>query len=360
MGEGKTLDEVMSQETPRTDEERGIRRASDLLRKEVTEIPMLFAPVFSAVGVSVLAGMSDAGKSMLLRNMAICVTTGRDFLSWKYQGTRRSCIFVSTEDDEEATSFLLHSHNSTYQDEAEGWGGLRFIFSNENIVEKLDVELSIEPADLVVVDAYSDVFDGKEQNSAAQVRDFINPYKELAKKHQCHVLFLHHTGKGKEDFAPSKNNFVGSQSLEAAVRLGIELRADKNDPDLRHFCIVKGNYLGRNFKDASFVLRMNSGFVFENTFRRVPFGELGQTPVRSNVGRKPRDIEEKPDAEYIQTFRGFFTGGNMGKKRLKEKIMEAQTCGNDVAERIITYAEEKGWIRNISDKGNKFEYECLC
>ena len=86
---------------------RKIRRASDLIKRGVQEIPMLFAPVFPRKGVALFAGSSDAGKSMLLRNMAISVATGRDFLGWKYKGIRRSCIFVATEDDEDATSYLL-------------------------------------------------------------------------------------------------------------------------------------------------------------------------------------------------------------------------------------------------------------
>lgn len=69
------------------------------------------------------------------------------------------------------------------------------MFNSENIVSELDSELSIEPADLVIVDAYSDVFDGKEQNNAAQTRAFVNKFKALAEKYSCLFLFLHHTGK---------------------------------------------------------------------------------------------------------------------------------------------------------------------
>ena len=214
---------------------RKIRRASDLIKRGVQEIPMLFAPVFPRKGVALFAGSSDAGKSMLLRNMAISVATGRDFLGWQYKGIHRSCIFVATEDDEDATSYLLSKHEKTYGDAVDDLQNLRFMFNSENIVSELDNELSIEPADLVIVDAYSDVFDGKEQNNAAQTRAFVNKFKALAEKHQCLFLFLHHTGKRTEDLTPSKNNFVGSQSLEASVRLGIELRVDRTNPELRHF-----------------------------------------------------------------------------------------------------------------------------
>lgn len=337
--------------------ERRCVRASDLLRRKVTELPKLFAPVFPAVGLSILGGESDACKSMLLRNMAICCVTGRDFLGWQYQGTRKSCIFVSTEDDEDATSFLLGKHNATYKDYADDWDRLRFIFANENTSSTLDNELSAEPADLVVIDAYSDVFDGKEQNSAAQVREFINPYKALAKRHQCHIIFLHHTGKGKEDLIPSKNNLVGSQSLEAAVRLGIELRVDKNDPTLRHLCIVKGNYLGSEYKGSSFVLRMDDNFVFQSTGERVPFTELGNPDVISRAGRKSKDVTKISDEAYMKAFDEIFAGGRLTKNNLKAKLRNSFEGGTDVVERMIEYAEDRGWIENVSTNPNKFEYE---
>ena len=336
--------------------ERKCVRASDLLRRNVTELPKLFAPVFPAVGLSILGGESDACKSMLLRNMAICTVTGRDFLGWKYQGTRKSCIFVSTEDDEDATSYLLGKHNATFTDYADDWGGLRFIFANEDTCQTLDNELTAEPADLVVIYAYSDVFDGKEQNSAAQVRDFINPFKALAKKHQCHIIFLHHTGKGKEDYAPSKNNFIGSQSLEAAVRLGIELRVDKSNPNLRHLCIVKGNYLGSHYKGQSFVLRMDENFVFYNTGERVPFDELGNPDV-NRAGRKSKDVTKISDEDYINAFDEIFKDGKLRKNNLKTKLRNVFNSGSDVVERMIVYAEEKGWIENVSTNPNRCEYE---
>ena len=249
------------------------------------------------------AGSSDAGKSMLLRNMAISVVTGRDFLGWKYKGVHRSCIFVATEDDEDATSYLLSKHEKTYGDAIDDLHNLRFMFNSDNIVSELDSELSIEPADLVIVDAYSDVFDGKEQNNAAQTRAFVNKFKALAEKYSCLFLFLHHTGKRTEDLAPSKNNFVGSQSLEASVRLGIELRVDRMNPELRHLCIVKGNYLGSQYKQSSFVLKMDENFVFSETGDRIVFEYLALNPNQSKLqskGKQPSDFTEEQHLSFLR------------------------------------------------------------
>ncbi|MDL2304404.1 AAA family ATPase [Bacteroides sp. OttesenSCG-928-D19] len=312
---------------------RKIVRASDLMNQEIREIPMLFSPVFPRQGVVLLAGSSDAGKSMLLRNMAICAATGRDFLTWQYQGVHRSCLFVSTEDDSMATSYLLTKHEQTYKDNVEDIHGLRFLFSPENVVKEIDEELSMEKADLVIVDAYSDVFDGKEQNNAAQTRTFVNKFKALAIKHECLFVFLHHTGKRTENLAPSKNNFVGSQSLEAAVRLGIELRTDRFRDDLRHFCIVKGNYLGSDWKSSSFVLKMDNNFVFNYTGDRTEFEELALPTEKTQKTKRPEDYTHNQHLEFLTQY----ASTPQSKRTLYESAMAHYAVSDRTARKYIEY-----------------------
>lgn len=328
---------------------RKIRRASDLIKRGVQEIPMLFAPVFPRKGVALFAGSSDAGKSMLLRNMAISVSTGRDFLGWKYKGVHRSCIFVATEDDEDATSYLLSKHEKTYRDAVDDLQNLRFMFNSENIVSELDYELSIEPADLVIVDAYSDVFDGKEQNNAAQTRAFINKFKVLAERYQCLFLFLHHTGKRTEDLAPSKNNFVGSQSLEASVRLGIELRVDRMNPEQRHFCIVKGNYLGSQYKQSSFVLKMDENFVFTETGDRIAFDSLALNPNQGkpqSKGKQPSDFTEEQHLSFLRRA----ASEPVSKRKLASAVMESFIVSDRPARKFIDYYIEGEYLKVLEGK----------
>jgi len=328
---------------------RKIKRASDLIKRGVKEIPMLFSPVFPRKGVALLAGSSDACKSMLLRNMAIAVTTGRDFLGWKYKGIYRSCIFVATEDDEDATSYLLSKHEETYGDTIDDLYNLRFIFNSDSVIDELDSELTIEPADLVIVDAYSDVFDGKEQNNAAQTRMFVNKFKVLSDKHQCLFLFLHHTGKRTEDLAPSKNNFIGSQSLEASVRLGIELRVDRTNPELRHFCIVKGNYLGSQYKQASFVLKMDENFVFTETGDRIAFDSLALNPNQGkplSKGKQPSDFTEGQHLSFLRKA----ALEPVSKRKLTSAIMENFTISDQPARKFIDYYIDGEFLKVLEGK----------
>ena len=72
------------------------------------------------------------------------------------------------------------------------------------------------------------------------------------------------------------------------MRLVVEIRLDNIQDDLRHLCIVKGNYLGQEHKNQSYVLRMTDGQTFENTGRRLNFEDLKQDP---NGGKKEAVIQ---------------------------------------------------------------------
>ena len=108
-------------------------------------------------------------------------------------------------------------------------------------------------------------------NENNRVRSFLNQFSQLAVKHSVLILFLHHTGKRTESLNPSKHNAIGSQGFEAKMRLMMELRPDPAEYDLRHLCIVKGNYLPAEYKHDSFVLRFSPGLNFTATGDRVPF-----------------------------------------------------------------------------------------
>jgi hypothetical protein len=261
---------------------------AQLLTSKYELMPCLIDPILQRVGIACLAGSSDTGKSTLLRQLAIAITTGESkFLDFNINATHRSVICVITEDMEAETSFLLKrqaGNRAEYELQK-----LRFIFDSEDTLKTLDESLTNQPADAVIIDCFSDVFSsaGGDLKDTQKIRSFLNPFQELARKHQCLVLFLHHTGKRTEQFEPSKNNLLSGQGFEAKVRLVIEFRADLINPALRHFCIVKGNYLHGRYKKESFVLHFDENtFLFTDTGERMPFEMLAKKDESENHRNK--------------------------------------------------------------------------
>jgi uridine kinase len=261
----------------------GVFTGNELLSRKIESIPTLVDPLFQQVGVVAVAGSSDTGKSSFLRQLAIHVVLGLPtFLGFHLNIKHCRAIYVSTEDDDNAYSFLIYKANLHYQRTNEDYSGLTVITDTSNLLEKLDTKLSESEHDLVVIDAFSDLY-GKSMNDSNQVRTFLNEYSQLAQKHQCLIIFLHHTGKRTEDLTPSKHNLLGSQGFEAKMRMVAEIRTDPSDPSKRHLCIVKGNYLDKEYKTESYVLAFDENLQFTNTGERKPFDELKSTNKNDSI-----------------------------------------------------------------------------
>lgn len=251
--------------------------AEKLLNMDITEIPFLIDGLMHKVGLAAIAGSSDTGKSAFLRYMCMAICSKKhDFLGFKINAKHNRAIYVSTEDDELSTANLLNKQNKGLNVSSSELSGLRFVFETEDLLSTLDTMLTDEPSDMVVIDAFTDLFT-KSMNDVNQVRSYLNQYSQLAQKHECLFMFLHHCGKRTEDFAPSKHNLIGSQGFEGKMRLVLELRSDIADVNYKHLCCVKGNYLPASDKSESYKLKFTDNLIFENTGDRVPFSELKRT-----------------------------------------------------------------------------------
>lgn len=269
--------------------------AADLLSRKIEEIPCLVHPVIQQVGLASLAGSSDVGKSAMLRQLAVSIVAGeKHFLGFPIRARHHSSIYVSTEDEQLAISYLLNRQNKGKGFMPDQLNGLRFVFDSHDLLNELERRLTAKPADLVIIDAFADLY-GKSMNDSNQVRFFLNDYSQLAQKHQCLVMFLHHVGKRKEDEAPNKHNILGSQGYEAKMRLVIELRNDHMNPKQRHFCIVKGNYLPSEYKRESYVLRFDENMLFHNTDEREPFELLERMKEDASKAKyeKAKELREQ-------------------------------------------------------------------
>jgi RecA-family ATPase len=291
------------------------------------KMPTLIEPILQQTGIACLAGSSDTGKSTLLRQLVIDIVTGEpDFLGFPINAVHRSAIYVSTEDLESETIYLLKRQASKYTPDQ--LKGLRYIFGNEyELKDKLDEALTNKPADIVVIDCFSDGFPA-DLKDTQRIRAYLNPFQDLAQKHKCLILFLHHTGKRTQNFEPNKDNLLSGQGLEAKMRVVFELRADLMNPAFRHLCIVKGNYLPANYKRESFVLQFDEpNFHFTNTGERVPFELLVKN-----------ENTEQDKEKYLQakelTEKGF-------KQDEIAKIMGYASKGT--ISKLLTKGTEKGW-----------------
>ncbi len=291
--------------------------ALKLYEFDYEELPKLIDPIFPKVGLVSLVGSSDTGKSTFLRQLGISIALGLDnFVGYSINSTTRNVIFISTEDDPASTSVSIKKPIGKLIGNIDKsvLHHLKFIFdidvtgdSDRNLFKLLERDLSRIGADLIVVDAFTDVFNG-DINSSTKVREFLNQFSKLAKKHNCLVLFLHHTGKRTDKFSANKDNVLGSQAFEAKMRVLLELKHYPNDDSKRTLTITKGNYISSKIKKYSKVLTFNEEeLLFYDT------GEMVASDAILNLTKfNPKKQEIKPLIE------------EMNKKKYSLRKMEAE------------------------------------
>lgn len=263
--------------------------AKELLARKIQVLPTLIPPIFPKVGIGCLAGSSDTGKSAFLRQLSLqIVNHENDFLGWKITPEHFKTLYISSEDDEEAMAFLLNLQDKAKRFNPDYIDNLHFIFELENVFQNIEQLLQENKFDLIVIDCLTDLWGSKGSlNESVHVRSFLNPFKALADKHKCLIIFLHHVGKRSEEFEPNKKSLLGSQGIEAKMRFVLELRADPYDPTKRHLCCLKGNYLAREYKGESFELIFDDNMIFKATGNRTPFEDLQK--IRSERSTVPKE-----------------------------------------------------------------------
>lgn len=326
----------------------------DLLNMQTEQIPMLVEDLIPLVAVWAIVGASDTGKSMILRQLAMCVANGKPFIDLAINAKYNRVLVVCSEDDEFAISYLIRKQNKSLELSNKQISNIDFLFDTDNLIETLKSKLIATRYDLIIIDAFSDVFEGKDLNQIAQVRQFLNKFTLLANEFKCSIGFLHHTGKRTENLEPSKNNAIGSQGFEAKMRLVIELRVDKNNPDIRHFCIVKGNYLPQEQKNSSIVLAMDKNLTFTNTGERVEYSKLIEGTTSAQVKKEPSKLEDILHHNFIRTV--FVNGKQYSKTELRQKIEHYWSISDKTARRFVDYLEQKQWIVDVSKTPTKRSY----
>lgn len=318
--------------------------ALQLYQRPITSIPKLIEPFFQKVGLAALVGESDCGKSTFLTQLALNIALGNEhFLNFKINSQTNKVIYVSTEDDPNSLTVKIKKQLKDLESfDEQKLKNLDFIFNTEDIYDTLKKKLKDFKRDLIVIDAFSDVFTG-EINSSKEVRNFLNKYHSLANANNCLIVMLHHVKKGSEKYI-DKKSIIGSQSFEAKMRSVVHLSPYKNN--LVKISITKGNFIGNDEKDKITVVKFkDSTFIKTDQVLRKSEGRISQD----------KDVVLKVK-EYYTTLK---SDNKFNSVRDVVKLLEGtqhEVKSTVVGEIIKTHGKELKKMReSILSNGNSFE-----
>jgi hypothetical protein len=298
---GETLEKlnellVTALQSPATVElniDKSVYNAVELLARGEVEQQYLMQPIFPQKGSAVLAGKPDTGKSQFARQLCIQIALGeKTFIDFELNPIHNKSIYVATEDNEDATRFLINKQFGGLGKQAVE--NLRFIFADtmnqEEIIKNLNEQLNLEPVDLVVIDSFGDIFQGNDSNNNMAMRNTVKTFDKIGKEHNCLVLFVHHINKAAYRIAPGQEHIQGGAGLVQKVRLAIVL--SEGEGNIRYFTVVKGNYCPKMYKENSLELNFSEEtFLFSNTGKLIPTNELGSATETNNKEEKYNELE---------------------------------------------------------------------
>ena len=299
--------------------------AEELLKAYTQNMPFLWGNMLPKTGLVCFAGESDCGKSAFLRQLAIfnCSYRTGNFLGLKFENDnwRKKSLYISTEDDQHYFAAVLRKQCKELKIEPNQISGLKVIFENDNIIEKIELFQKREHTNLIIIDCLNDILP-TQATSAVAIRKFLSKLQRIAEDHQCLIILTHHTNKYARNRRPSKYNLIGSPALEAKCRTVIELRTDPFQRNLKHLCIVKGNYTPDEVKDKSYMPEFTPQLTFKNTGRRVDIDTLTLMPdhIADRVQKYNRLRNEGLRGDELAKAMGFASRGSLSvwaKKYIK-------------------------------------------
>jgi len=303
----------------------------DIINEETNNGPKFINGLADKGEVISLVGPSDTGKSMILRQLSIDVINGENkFLSYELNPEHKKVIYFSSEDNKEKTKEIFLR---MLQGDISNSRNLYFDFNSYNPLMTLKEFLPLINCDLVVIDCFSDYFTS-DINRSTDIRSFLLPYKRLASEFNCLIIFLHHTGKNAEKRAPDKNSILGSQAIEGAMRLVLELRNHPTETGHKCLTILKGNYISSELKQKAKLLRFSEqSLKFDDVFKNVGFSEL---------------IADDFEVIEYETFKrvSYMYNSGLSYDQIAEKI---GVSSRGTISKVLKKGKIKGWDRIIRE-----------
>jgi RecA-family ATPase len=233
---------------------QGTYTLKQLIDMQIERVPFLWQDYIPQQGFGILTGPSDSSKSTFMRQLGFFIACGNtEFLGKALNIRKGKVLIIATEDGKTATAAIVRRLNA-HQFSEDVQNKVCFSFKPMRQISVLDAMLTIFPVDIVMFDTWTDTF-RDDINNPIKVRENLEAINEMAVKHNCFMLGIHHNRKGGDPNNPNKQNVLGSQAIEAYARVVLDLRHSQDNK--RKLTIVKGNYVPDALKNRPVSLDVN-------------------------------------------------------------------------------------------------------
>lgn len=196
-----------------------------LFTMELPEHDWIVKDMLIKGGTSSMSGAPKSGKSTLTRKLAICVAKGEPFLG--RNTTKGKVLYVAVEEKQAQVKKHFQDLGAKGDEEVYVHSGP----ISGNLIEQLTMICKSHKPDLVILDTLQKTTGIKDLNDAVAVNEALLPFHILAKETDTHLLFVHHTSKGKS----GAESIAGSMAIRGAFDANMLLEVLETNKKLRVF-----------------------------------------------------------------------------------------------------------------------------
>lgn len=309
---------------PESEEPQYIYSLQEIWKNRHIKARFLIPDLIPGNAVSLIIGEDGIGKTQLFTQLCLSVCYGQEqFLSLQLNPIHKTALIIATEDSKEkfasAVSKQLLYFEPFLQDDSpmvdldfmeaadlEDWKHFKKVVKKRLAAKKYDV---------IVVDAFSDVFtylDGN-INDNGDARTLLATFQTWAKLYEASVLVIHHAAKTKivpihaaGKLLIEKNSSQGAGSITQKPRTILALSHDKateqDDGTSTNFLhVVKANLMSKRHIHEILELTFNEKNLIHEFVRLVnneeidnPNGPVATQPVKEvTISGQTRNVHPK-------------------------------------------------------------------
>lgn len=245
--------------------------------------------------VVMVAAITNRGKTTFMRNAAISLATGRDYLPLVKAGTPRVVYYADFETGLSRARADITKMLGKLPESDRALMATNFHLVADCRIDELPLSLSnpahlafVEEdarrvgADVIIVDTVTVAFDFTDENNNAECTRVMKRLIRLARQLNAVVIFLHHVGKAKQEEGQTAQNVHrarGGSALSGASTAIINLLPDPKADDV--FTLECAKVKGEKFDDRLFKLNKETRW-YENAGTGAT-GEAEPVPLYDQI-----------------------------------------------------------------------------
>jgi AAA domain len=263
-----------------------LTRLSDLMAEPEEAVEWLVDGLLPSGGFSLLAAKPKVGKSTLARCLALAVARGESFLG--RATSQGPVIYLALEEKRSEVRKHFQAMDASGEEEIYIYAATAPV----DALEKIHAVVEEKRPVLLIIDPLFRMTRVKDSNDYAQVTAALEPLMSLARETGCHVLVIHHLGKGERTGADA---ILGSTAIRAAVDTSVILKRSE-----RYRTICSEQRYGEDLDETT--LR------FDSQTRTISLGDTKEHEEESVIaqaiidflGAKPEGVTEAQIDEDVE------------------------------------------------------------